>query len=361
MTLSKLKCRRFPVLIVALIISLTGCGSQATSRIKSDIAVTNEITVAIGPELNGKAMVNAAIPSSYTSIDFCVLDQNFNCVDQPTNMTFERMAPDRKIFSLPDSTILGTAIWKFTAADSNGSKIEQNIQIKPVDNNPLPSTGALNWKVLLMASDQGNQGAWINAFDNARKKLKQIFTSKGVPAANFRELSLHPDQQSQSVKPTSSENFLASMKEFGTPTANDACLIHMTSHGSPGGFNIGSDRLSPAELDQAIVSGCGDRPTVVLVSACFSGLYVLDKSNLKKPNRIILTAARSDLTSFGCSSEAEYTYWDSCLVESLPNATKWKALAADVVSCITRKESGGEQSFPQTFIGADIADLDLPR
>ena len=91
------------------------------------------------------------------------------------------------------------------------------------------------------------------------------------------------------------------------------------------------------------------------------GLYVLDKSNLKKPNRIILTAARSDLTSFGCSSEVEYTYWDSCLVESLPNAIKWKSLAADVVSCITRKESGGEQSFPQTFIGADVADLDLPR
>lgn len=361
MTLSKLKRHRFPLLIATAVVSLAGCGPQATSRINADIAATNEITVAIGPELNGKSTVNAAIPSSYTSIDFCVLDQNFVCVDPVTEMIFERIGPDRKIFSLPDSMILGTAMWKFTAVDSNGYKIEHKVQIKSVDNNPLPPTGALNWKVLLMASDQGNQRAWINAFDNARKKIKQIFTSKGVPAANFRELSLHDDQQSQSVKPTSLANFLASMKDFGTPAANDACLIHMTSHGSPNGFNIGFYRLSPAELDQAIISGCGDRPTVVLVSACFSGLYVLDKSNLKKPNRIILTAARSDLTSFGCSAEAEYTYWDSCLVETFPTATKWKELAANVVSCISRKESGRAQSFPQTFIGADVADLELPR
>ncbi len=133
----------------------------------------------------------------------------------------------------------------------------------------------------------------------------------------------------------------------------------MTSHGSPDGFNLGSNRLSPSQLDQALSAGCGDRPTVFLVSACFSGLCILDNSNLKKPNRIILTAARSDLTSFGCGTEDEYTYWDTCLIETLPTATKWKELATDVVSCISRKEGGSTASFPQTFIGTEVGDLHL--
>ncbi|MCX6125433.1 MAG: hypothetical protein NTV34_11905 [Proteobacteria bacterium] len=135
----------------------------------------------------------------------------------------------------------------------------------------------------------------------------------------------------------------------------------MTSHGSLDGFNIGSNRLAPQQLDDALVAGCGVRPTVVLISACFSGLYVLDSSKLKKANRIILTAARHDVTSFGCSPEAEYTYWDGCLIDALPKATKWKDLAADVSRCIIAKEAGNASSFPQSFIGSEVADLEVPR
>ncbi len=357
MTLSTQEHLRTVVLVAMLAFMLGGCGSQDISRVRDNSSNNNGITAAIETDVSGKDVVYAAAPSAFESMSFCVLDQNSVCVDKIA-MSFDRATEDRKIFRLPDSITLGKSIWKLIATKTDGSSMEQKVQLKQVESLP---TGALNWKVLLMASDQGNTGEWINAFDNARKKLKQIFTTKGIQANNFRELSLHPDQQSQSVKSTSAANFLEAMKSFGSPAANDACLVHMTSHGSQDGFNLGSNRLSPSQLDEALVAGCGDRPTVVLVSACFSGLYVLDKSNLKKPNRIILTAARSDLTSFGCSSENEYTYWDSCLIESLPTSTKWKDLATSVVSCINRKEGGSTASFPQTFIGAGVADLDLPR
>lgn len=75
----------------------------------------------------------------------------------------------------------------------------------------------------------------------------------------------------------------------------------------------------------------------------------------------LLTAARHDVTSFGCSPENEYTYWDGCLIETLPTLTKWQDLAAKVVSCIVRKEGGSTASFPQTFIGDAVKDLALPR
>jgi hypothetical protein len=351
--------------IVLATMLFTGCGYQEASLTRDTNPLNySKITVALGTETNGKVAIFAASPTDYASMAYCLVDSKFVCVGDETSLTFERAVGDRRIFRLREPAILTLGVWKFTAVHSNGGKIEQNVRLTAVSTNPgtsVPPTGGLNWKVLLMASDQGNTGAWIKAFDNARKALKQIFAAKGVPSSNFRELSLHNDQQSDTVKPTSAENFVHAMKSFGAPSVNDACLVHMTSHGSRDGFNLGSKRLAPSKIDEALLAGCAERPTVVLISACYSGLYVLDSSNLKKPNRIILTASRSDVTSFGCSSENEFTYWDGCLVESLPKATKWRDLASSIVACIVRKEGGRTVSFPQTFIGSDVADLDMPK
>lgn len=348
--------------IAAVAMTLSACGRpQTTSRVRDKNQANQPITAAVETNTSGQEIVFGAAPITVNSMTYCIVDQNAACIEKPTAMTFDRTVGDRKIFRIPVLLTVSNSIWKLAAVAANNSVIEQKIKFKAADQGSQLPANSLNWKVLLMASDQGNTGEWINAFDNARKKLKELFTAKGVRAENFRELSLHTNQQSPSVKPTSAANFKESMQSFGNPAANDACIVHMTSHGSPDGFNLGSNRLSPSELDQALNLGCGNRPTVVLVSACYSGLYVLDQSKLKKPNRIILTAARSDLTSFGCSSENEYTYWDSCLIETLPAATKWKDLATDIVSCITRKEGGETASFPQTFIGTDVADLSLPK
>lgn len=346
-----------------MVAALSGCGSEDVYSIRDTSADPNGIAAAIGTESAGRAVVFAAAPATYASMTFCIADLTGKCATAAKTLTFERTAGDRKIFksSVPSELVTNT-VWLFSAVNNNGTQINQKVRLTSADTNiPVTATGKLNWKVLLMASDQGNTGAWIDAFDNARTKLKQIFSGKGVPETNFRELSLHQNHQSQTVKPTSAVNFAESIKSFGIPAANDACIVHMTSHGSRDGFNLGSNRLSPQELDQALTAGCGDRPTVVLISACFSGLYVLDSSGVKKPNRIILTAARHDVTSFGCSPENEYTYWDGCLIESLPTASKWQDLATKIVSCITRKEGGSTASFPQTFIGDAVKDLAIPQ
>jgi hypothetical protein len=344
------------VISCLLLVALSSCGSQGASRLKADLPSAQSITVAFGAQTPSGTEILAATPLNFTAMSYCVLDATANCVDAQADLTLDRTAGSRIIFKLPSPVMVSPGIWMFTALNSDGTTVEQKVKISGAT-----STGNLNWRVVLMASDQGNQSSWINAFDNARKKLKEIFISKKVNAANFRELSLHPDQQSATIKPTSAANLAEALASFGPPTANDACLLHMTSHGSRDGFNVGFDRLAPAALDRALTQSCGDRPTVVLISACFSGLYVLDSSNLKKPNRIILTAARHDVTSFGCSPENEYTYWDSCLVENLPTATNWRDFATNMSACIERKEGGATQSFPQAFIGADVEKLALPQ
>jgi hypothetical protein len=135
----------------------------------------------------------------------------------------------------------------------------------------------------------------------------------------------------------------------------------MTSHGSPKGFYLRRGAsITPAALNTILDQTCGAQPTVVLVSACYSGIFV--QPDMLKPNRIILTAARSDRTSFGCSAEENYTYWDGCLINSLPTAQTWKSLYGAINQCVTAKESKGKyrSSLPQAYFGEQVAELRIP-
>src|ERR1700745_512824 len=81
-----------------------------------------------------------------------------------------------------------------------------------------------------------------------------------------------------------------------------------------------------------------------------------------KTNRIILTAARRARSSFGCSAENEYTYWDGCLIDSLPKADTWKSVYGAIQQCVQRKESKTpfQPSLPQAYFGAQVSDLKIP-
>src|SRR5215467_6582561 len=217
-------------------------------------------------------------------------------------------------------------------------------------------TSNLTWKAALMTGDDS-----INTFDNARKTLTTEFLHMGVLPANIKELSMNPHERKQGTMPSSALNLAGALRELSVGD-QDACLIHMTSHGSQQGFYLrNGPPISPAALDKILDSTCGDQPTVVLISACYSGVFV-GKAMLK-PNRIILTAARNDRTSFGCGTENQYTYWDGCLIDNLPRADSWKALYADIQKCIQTKESRGSfaQSFPQAYFGEQVADLKIPK
>ena len=73
-----------------------------------------------------------------------------------------------------------------------------------------------------------------------------------------------------------------------------------------------------------------------------------------------LTAARPDRTSFGCSAEETYTYWDGCLVDSFPGVSTWEELYERVTACVEEKESGGfTPSEPQASFGDDMVALPI--
>src|SRR5262245_64260072 len=217
-------------------------------------------------------------------------------------------------------------------------------------------TSNLTWKAALMTGDDS-----INTFDNARKTLTTEFLHMGVLSANIKELSMNPHERKRGTMPSSAVNLAGALRELSVGD-QDACLIHMTSHGSPQGFYLRNARpLTPQMLDKILDRSCGQRPTVVLISACYSGVFV--GPSMQKKNRIILTAARQDRTSFGCSAETQYTYWDACLIDALPTTESWKSLYGTIQRCVQTKESQGhfKPSLPQAYFGEQVSDLKIPK
>ena len=56
--------------------------------------------------------------------------------------------------------------------------------------------------------------------------------------------------------------------------ARDGCLIYFTSHGTPDGIIIGDAVLGPNVMRDMVDSACGNRPSVIVMSSCYSGQFV---------------------------------------------------------------------------------------
>ncbi|MFX5684818.1 C13 family peptidase, partial [Acinetobacter baumannii] len=59
------------------------------------------------------------------------------------------------------------------------------------------------------------------------------------------------------------------------------------------------------------LDGLGIKRRVVILSACFAGVFV---PVLASDDTAVLTAASSDRTSFGCQADADWTFFGDALV-----------------------------------------------
>ena len=139
------------------------------------------------------------------------------------------------------------------------------------------------------------------------------------------------------------------------PDSGEGCFVFVTSHGVPErGVAMTASRqtIGPEVLHSALRAGCGDRPTVVIVSGCFSGLFA--QPPMRQDNRIILTAARMDRPSFGCGASDRYTYFDECLFDSLSTGPRWSDIYRATSACVSYKEAQQKvpPSLPQAWFGA---------
>jgi hypothetical protein len=133
----------------------------------------------------------------------------------------------------------------------------------------------------------------------------------------------------------------------------DILFLFMTSHGAkdhkftlefwPLRFNDLTPQVVRAALDDA-----GIQWRVVVVSACYAGGFI---DALKDERTIVVAAAAPDKASFGCSHEAEWTYFgkaffDEALREQ-PRLTDAFARAREAVAVREKQEQVEPPSDPQ--------------
>ncbi len=228
---------------------------------------------------------------------------------------------------------------------------------------PPAQAGAFsNWAAIFVAGDDhAHSGARSEVFDNARRDLALAFAKAGFPPADMAQFSVHPQDYptEKGVLPAIPGVMADTLTRLATQ-ANGGCLVYITSHGGPDGMIVLGDNIfTAAGVASMIDDACGQRPTVVVVSACYSGAFI---PPLSSPNRLVLTAARPDRTSFGCGESDRYTYFDACVLGELPTAHDFPALGRSVQACVASREQDtgvSPPSEPQMWIGPAVAP-DLP-
>lgn len=170
------------------------------------------------------------------------------------------------------------------------------------------------------------------------------------------------DGHAESTLPRGSpDNIVAALARVAEvmDVQEDVLILYTTSHGAPLGvvYNDGDQgygALSPYRLWQTL-GELGIVNRMIVVSACYSGVFV---PLLQSPTSVVVTAASSERSSFGCVSDNDWTFFGDALVN---HALRKPQPLATAVSEAMALVSGWEASAaltasdPQVSIGADVA------
>src|SRR3954464_351282 len=199
-----------------------------------------------------------------------------------------------------------------------------------------------DWAGAVVAGDwHDHEGRPSEIFDNARRDVSAALGEIGFNPSNIAQFSVRPGRYPAAHPFDADAGSIADTMADLSERARGGCLLYFSSHGSPSGIVLGQRFLSPARLDAIVSDTCGERPTIVVISACYSGVFVRP---LAAPNRMILTAARPDRSSFGCGGTTRYPYFDACFLATIDEVQDFRALAIRTKSCVARMERQTQMS-----------------
>ena len=211
---------------------------------------------------------------------------------------------------------------------------------------------AAGWQAVLVAGDNAEP-----VFDNAIEAVNRWLLGIGVAPSDIYRLSANARPFHTTSEPASARLILGRVAAL-RPGRGQGCFVFITSHGQRGQgiwLAASGEFLEPAALARALSAGCRNAPTVVIVSACYSGAFTA----MRAPNRIIMTAARPDRPSFGCQADRTYTVFDECLLGVLPQTATWHGVFDGTLGCVRlrERELGVLPSQPQAFFGKPVRKL----
>lgn len=204
-------------------------------------------------------------------------------------------------------------------------------------------------------------------YDGQDVFMREVGAARDVMEARFdargRAVTLVNNPATVLTEPIATASNLATVLdrigEVMNP-AEDALFLFLSSHGLPGQLEVKLDPLElrplrPAALRQAL-DEAGIRWRVIVISACYSGSFI---DTLRDERTLIITAADADNTSFGCSDDADFTYFGRAFFgQELPHAHSFAAAYRKAAATIAdwEQRKGYAPSRPQMQMGDAIAE-----
>jgi len=201
------------------------------------------------------------------------------------------------------------------------------------------------------------QDVFLREIKAVEKMMQEQFGARG------RTASLLNNPNTVMEMPIASATSLkAVLKRMGEVMnrEEDILFLFMTSHGGkdhkftlefwPLTFNDLTPEVVRSALDDA-----GIQWRVIVVSACYAGGFI---DALKDERAIVVAAAGPDRKSFGCSHEAEWTYFGKAFFDEAlraqPRVTAAFESAREAVAVREKTEKIDEHSDPQMAAGRSM-------
>jgi hypothetical protein len=197
--------------------------------------------------------------------------------------------------------------------------------------------------------------------------LRELSAVQTMLAARFetgtRSLVLVNHRATTELVPLATErNLRIALQAVGErmDPERDILLLFITTHGLPGRLAFDFSPLfrmrdlTPDAIAR-MLDGSGIRNRVLVISACYSGSFM---RALASPDSMIITAARADRTSFGCSNTRSWTYFgDAFFNRALQNTRNLATAFAQASATVAGWERAQRltPSEPQIHIGTAIA------
>jgi hypothetical protein len=202
----------------------------------------------------------------------------------------------------------------------------------------------------------GNQDVFRKEVERVRELFDAKFNTSGhsILLVNNRETL----ERFPLATPKNLRRVLTGISKQFDPN-EDLLFLFMTSHGQQGeGFVTSLAQydfgLITPELVAEILTSVGIKKRVVVVSSCFSGQFVPALANSES---LIITASAADRTSFGCTTDAEWTWFgESYFVDALPKRGKFESAFYEAENAVSVREvfEQVKPSRPQIAMGSEM-------
>ena len=196
---------------------------------------------------------------------------------------------------------------------------------------------------------------------------ESVFASEATKAGQILRARLQPDAQlrvrfnSKRGGNATSASLAAALRSAGQAMdpAKDILVVLLTSHGSPDGLAVvaghRTETLSPLAL-RSMLNASGARYRVVIISACYSGVFAAHWRSAYSRHHCGSTIR----PSFGCEDAATWTYFgDAFFNQALRSARTLDEAFCRARDIVTKRErnEGFEPSRPQIAGGSEIQPL----